>query len=252
MERFKELLLLFLSKHHFLNIPYRKLSFISVLRHRMHIYFMYADKREELWKERQKTMTNQQYYSLIKPYEDAGRVLDARLETLNHSLYGTESVYGPVHYIQSRVKSKKSMEDKLRRLGLTNSLANARDYIQDIMGYRVICYFVKDVFNLTEYLKKQKDLIVIKERDYITAPKQSGYRSYHIVLGIPVYYRDTMEYFPVEIQFRTMSMDFWACMEHRVCYKKNPENREELVREFLHYAKLMKEIEEEIKHYNEV
>lgn len=212
---------------------------------------MYADYHRAILKEGQNTMTNQQYYSLIKPYEDAGRILNTRLETLNHSLYGTEAVYGPVHNIQSRVKSKKSLEDKLNRLGQTSSVANARDYIQDIMGFRVICYFVNDIFNLATFLKKQRDLVVIKERDYIANPKESGYRSYHVVLGIPVYYQDTMEYFPVEIQFRTMSMDFWACMEHRVCYKKNPQNRENLVKEFQHYAKLMKEIEEEMEPYSE-
>lgn len=194
-------------------------------------------------------MTNQQYYSLIKPYEDAGRILKNRLETLNHSLYGTQSVYGPIHNIQDRVKSKKSLEEKLERIGLTASVSHARNEIQDIMGLRVICYFVSDISNLFAGLKRQTDLVVIKEKDYITKPKANGYRSYHLILGIPVYYQDTMEYFPVEIQFRTMSMDFWACMEHRICYKKNPENREALVEEFRHYAKTMKEIEDEFEQY---
>lgn len=197
-------------------------------------------------------MTNQQYYSLMKPYEDAGRILKARLETLNHSLYGAQAVYGPVHNIQSRVKSKMSLEEKLQRLGMTGSVANARDRILDIMGLRVICYFVSDIANLSAGLKKQTDLVMIKERDYISAPKESGYRSYHLVLGIPVYYQDTMEYFPVEVQFRTMSMDFWACMEHRICYKKNPQNRQRLVEEFQHYARMMKEIEEEFEQYGEM
>ena len=196
-------------------------------------------------------MTNQQYYSLIKPYEDAGRILYTRLETLNHSLYGAQSVHGPVHTIQSRIKTKKSLEEKLERLGLTSSVIHARNEVQDIMGLRVICYFVSDILNLTGSLKRQTDLVVIKEKDYITEPKANGYRSYHLILGIPVYYQDTMEYFPAEIQFRTMSMDFWACMEHRICYKKNPQNRERLVTEFQHYAEMMKEIEDEFEQYGE-
>lgn len=196
-------------------------------------------------------MTNQQYYSLIKPYEDAGRILRTRLETLNHSLYGAQAVYGPVHNIQDRVKAKKSLEEKLERLGLSASVYNARNEIQDIMGLRVICYFVNDISNLSAGLKRQTDLIVIKEKDYITEPKENGYRSYHLILGIPVYYQDTMEYFPVEVQFRTMSMDFWACMEHRICYKKNPMNREALVKEFQNYAKMMKDIEREFEQYSE-
>ena len=196
-------------------------------------------------------MTNQQYYSLIKPYEDAGRILKTRLETLNHSLYGAQAVYGPVHNIQDRVKAKKSLEEKLKRLGLSASVCNARNEIQDIMGLRVICYFVRDISNLSAGLKRQTDLVVIKEKDYITEPKANGYRSYHLILGVPVYYQDTMEYFPVEVQFRTMSMDFWACMEHRICYKKNPKNREALVKEFLDYAKMMKDIEGEFEQYSE-
>lgn len=196
-------------------------------------------------------MTNQQYYSLIKPYEDAGRILNTRLEMLNRSLYGVQSAYGPIHNIQNRVKSKKSMEEKLARLGYTNSISNARDHIQDIMGIRVICYFVRDISSLVAGLKRQTDMVLIKEKDYIAAPKESGYRSFHLVLGIPVHYRDVTEYFPVEIQFRTMSMDFWACMEHRVCYKKTPKNRERLVEEFQHYAEIMKDIETEFEQYSE-
>ena len=128
---------------------------------------------------------------------------------------------------------------------------NAKDYLQDIAGVRVICYFVDDIYNLTELLKSQSDLIVIKERDYIGNPKPNGYRSYHVIVGVPVYCLDGMEYFPVEIQFRTMSMDFWASMEHRICYKQERDNKEEIQRELLRYAEILKEIEEGFEGYNE-
>ena len=131
-------------------------------------------------------MTNEQYYELIKPYEDASRVLSTRLEILNHSLYGDRSAAGPIHNIQGRIKEKKSMESKLARLGFTAGVANARNHLQDIAGLRIICYFVEDIYNLTAALKKQSDLVIIKEKDYIRNAKPNGYRSYHIVLGIPV------------------------------------------------------------------
>lgn len=140
-------------------------------------------------------MTNEQYYELIKPYEDASRVLSTRLEILNHSLYGDRSDAGPIHNIQGRIKEKKSMESKLVRLGFTAGVTNARNHLQDIAGLRIICYFVEDIYNLTAALKKQSDLVIIKEKDYIRNAKPNGYRSYHIVLGIPVYFLDTMEYF---------------------------------------------------------
>lgn len=196
-------------------------------------------------------MSNEQYYDLIKPYEDARRILYTRLEILNHSLYRDKRALGPVHNTQSRVKEKWSIEEKLKRMGLKDSIFNAKDSLQDIAGIRVICYFVEDIYNMAGILKRQPDLVVIKERDYISHPKPNGYRSYHIVLGIPVYCLDTMEYFPVEVQLRTMAMDFWASMEHRVCYKKNPDNREELEREFRRYAQVLEDIEMEFEAYNE-
>ena len=196
-------------------------------------------------------MTNEQYYDLIKPYEDARRILYTRLEILNHSLYRDKRALGPVHNTQSRVKEKRSIEEKLKRMGLKDSIFNAKDSLQDIAGIRVICYFVEDIYNMAGILKRQPDLVVIKERDYISHPKPNGYRSYHIVLGIPVYCLDTMEYFPVEVQLRTMAMDFWASMEHRVCYKKNPDYREELEREFRRYAQVLEDIEMEFEAYNE-
>ena len=196
-------------------------------------------------------MTNEQYYDLIKPYEDARRILYTRLEILNHSLYRDKRALGPVHNTQSRVKEKRSIEEKLKRMGLKDSIFNAKDSLQDIAGIRVICYFVEDIYNMAGILKRQPDLVVIKERDYISHPKPNGYRSYHIVLGIPVYCLATMEYFPVEVQLRTMAMDFWASMEHRVCYKKNPDNREELEREFRRYAQVLEDIEMEFEAYNE-
>lgn len=196
-------------------------------------------------------MTNEQYYDLMKPYEDAMRVLNTRLEVLNHSLYGNKSLSGPIHNLQSRIKEKKSIEEKLKRLGFTDGIANARNELQDIAGTRVICYFVDDIYNMVNILKRQTDLVLIKERDYIASPKPNGYRSFHLVSGVPVYCLDTMEYFPVEIQLRTMAMDFWANMEHRVCYKKQPDNREGMEKEFRRYAGILEEIEKEFESYND-
>ena len=197
-------------------------------------------------------MTNEQYYDLIQPYEDASRMLLGRLELLNRSLYGGGPDYGPIHNIQSRIKEKRSIEEKLKRMGYGDGVMNARDYLQDIAGIRMICYFVDDIYNMVSALKRQSDLVVIKEKDYISSPKPNGYRSYHIVVGMPVYCMDTMEYFPVEGQFRTMSMDFWASMEHRICYKKSPEHRESLEREFKEYARVLQEIEERFEKYSDV
>ena len=126
-------------------------------------------------------MTNEQYYDLIVPYQDALNLLKARLDVLNHSMYGNKS--HPIHNIQFRIKQKASIEEKLKRMDLQGSFMNAKEHLQDIAGIRVICYFEKDVELLAEQLRKQSDLILVKEKDYITNPKPNGYRSFHMILG---------------------------------------------------------------------
>lgn len=195
-------------------------------------------------------MTNQQYYAFIQPYQDAKQILLTRLDVLNHTLY-ERGAAGPIHNIQDRIKEKKSIEEKLRMKGYTDSIQNAKDHLQDIAGIRVICYFVEDIANLAAAVKRQPDLVLIKESDYISHPKPNGYRSHHVVVGVPVYCLDTMEYFPVEIQFRTMSMDFWASMEHRICYKKNPADKQVLADRLKKDANMLSDIEARFELYNE-
>ncbi len=196
-------------------------------------------------------MSDEEYYTFIQPYADAKEVLLARLNVLKHNLYrGSSGV--PIHNIQSRIKTKKSLEGKLARKGKEPTVMNAKDYLQDIAGVRVICYFVDDVYNLTNALKRQTDLIVIRECDYIRSPKANGYRSYHVIVALPVYCLDGMEYFPVEVQLRTISMDFWASMEHRILYKKSErENREELEEELKEYADMLVKIEKRFEQHSE-
>lgn len=194
-------------------------------------------------------MTAEEYYELIRPYQDALQILMTRLDVMNHSIYSSSG--NPVHTVQERIKEKKSIEEKLACLSLPDGLEDAKDNLRDIAGIRVICYFVQDIYNLVETLKKQTDLIPIKESDYIANPKPNGYRSYHIVLGVPVCCLDATEYFPVEIQFRTMSMDFWASMEHRICYKKNRKNKQQLSRELLEYAEILERLEHNFEQHNE-
>ena len=196
-------------------------------------------------------MNDEQYYEFIKPYEDAKQMLLTRLDVLNHTLYPTKAGR-PIHNMQSRIKKRKRLEEKLVKKKKEPSVDNAKDYIQDIAGVRVICYFVDDIYNLVDILKRQSDLVMIRECDYIASPKPNGYRSYHLIVGIPVYCLDGMEYFPVEIQFRTMSMDFWASMEHRICYKKERSDKEALTQELREYADMLVEIEDRFEQYNDV
>ena len=195
-------------------------------------------------------MTDTEYYDLIRPYDDAMKLLLTRLEILNHNIYKA-SAENPIHTMQYRIKSKQSIEEKLIRKGEEPTLENAKDLLQDIAGIRIVCYFVGDIKNLIDMLKKQSDLIFIRERDYITNPKPNGYRSHHIILGVNVFCLDASEYYPVEIQLRTISMDFWAAMGHRISYKKEYDNREQRVAELLSYADTLVDMEKEFEKYNE-
>lgn len=191
-------------------------------------------------------MTNEQYHDFIVPYEDAKNIVLTHLESLNYSIYKETSNH-MIHHVENRMKGKRSIEDKLKKQNLTDSVTNAKDYLMDIAGIRVICYFEEDIYNLVRLIRKQSDIIVLKEADYIASPKENGYRSYHMVIGIQVFNLNTKDYYPVELQLRTLSMDFWASMEHRICYKKNRENKQELAAVFLDYAKELQQMEKQIR-----
>lgn len=162
--------------------------------------------------------SQEEYDELIKPYNEALTVIQLRLNSLNEE-YRSRSIDYPIHNIQNRIKSKKSITKKLLSKNCPVTLESAKDSLTDIAGIRVICYFEQDIYNVVSAIKKQSDIIIIKECDYVKHPKKNGYKSYHIVLGIPVFSLDETEYYPVEIQIRTLTMDLWASMEHRICYK---------------------------------
>ena len=156
-----------------------------------------------------------------------------------------------IAYCSSRIKSPESMKQKLLKKGEEPNAENAVSKVNDAVGIRVITSFVDDIYKVSDWIILQNDIEVVNIKDYIAYPKPNGYRSYHIILGIPVYCLDGMEYFPVEIQFRTMSMDFWASMEHRINYKKERQDREKLVKELKEHARKLEKIEKSFEKYSE-
>lgn len=195
-------------------------------------------------------MTNEQYYALIGPYTDAMNLILARLDILNHK--ESDKTHAQlIHSLTSRIKTKNSIEKKLKRKHSEGSVQNARTLLKDIAGIRIICFFERDIRLLTDCLKKQSDLIVILEKDYIAHPKPNGYRSFHLIIGVPIYHISGMEYYPVELQFRTISMDFWAAMEHRICYKNQQFNELEMKNAFLQYSDILEKMEKSFEIYSE-
>jgi len=131
-------------------------------------------------------------------------------ETYDHS---------PIEHVRSRLKSSQSIVDKARKRGADGSLEEVAAAVQDIAGVRVVCPFVSDVYWIKEILTTQSDITVLEVEDYIARPKPNGYRSLHLTIAIPVYLSDRTEQIPVELQIRTIAMDFWAGVEHQIYYK---------------------------------
>ena len=190
------------------------------------------------------------FRELMMYYECAMLEVKTKLDVLNKEL-ALKKCRNPFESIKCRIKTPESIMEKLIRKGIDFTVENIERELNDIAGIRVICSFPDDIYELIDYLIKQDDIRLITIKDYIKNPKPNGYRSYHVIIAVPVYYLDTMEYFPVEIQLRTMTMDLWASMEHRVCYKKLPEHREELAEAFCQYADILGKIDEQFEAYNE-
>jgi len=144
--------------------------------------------------------------------------------------------HNPIEHIKSRLKSPESIAGKLHRLKLDITAENARKNLTDIVGIRCICSYAKDITYIAGVLKRQPDMKVLTEKDYVTNPKPSGYRSYHIILEVPVYLSDSTEHLPVEVQIRTQAMDFWATLEHKVRYKYKNRMPEHLSRDLVECA----------------
>lgn len=179
-----------------------------------------------------------QFIELEHLYESAIREVKTKLEILD-SEFKTKYDYNPIHHIEDRLKSPQSMMEKLRRKGMTFSTENVRNTLHDIAGVRVICNYIEDIYSVAEFLTRQDDVTLIKTKDYIKNPKPNGYRSLHLVIETPVFLSDRKELVHVEVQIRTIAMDFWASLEHQLKYKTESEVSAELAQQLKDCAEVI-------------
>ena len=163
-----------------------------------------------------------QFQQVMMHYTCAIREVKTKLEVLNDEL-SVKNQRNPIEMIKSRVKKPLSIVEKLQRRGLEVSLESMVKNLDDVAGVRIICSFVDDIYEVAEMLVRQDDVKVIAVKDYIKNPKPNGYRSYHLVLSVPVFLSDHKELVRVEVQLRTIAMDFWASLEHQIHYKASHE-----------------------------
>ena len=188
----------------------------------------------------------QQYREMMQLYSAAVREVRTKVEILDEE-FRTRYAHNPIHHIDSRLKSPQSMMKKLARKGLPQTLEAAEANLNDIAGVRIVCNYLDDIYRIADLLQRQRDVEFVHRRDYIENPKESGYRSLHLVIRIPVFLSSHTELVPVEVQIRTIAMDFWASLEHQLRYKSNHETTQQLRRRLQHCAEASAALDREMQ-----
>ena len=182
------------------------------------------------------------YKELMSYYRCAMMEVETKFNVLNEE-FSLRHDRNPISGIKSRLKSLDSIKEKLKRKGLPFKWKVIEESILDVAGVRVICSFVDDVYLLADALLKQDDITLIEKKDYIANPKENGYRSLHMIVAIPIFLEHEKKVMPVEIQLRTIAMDFWASLEHQLRYKKNFNFTEEMAKELQNCADLSAQLD---------
>ena len=159
-----------------------------------------------------------EYRKMQLLYQSALKEIGTKLEILNDEFKFVHK-YNPIEHIESRMKSEESIVRKLMKKGQDITVENIERYIDDVAGIRVIFSFTPDIYRIVDMISNQDDIEVVKTKDYMVNPKPSGYRSYHMIVKVPIFLSDTVVPTRVEIQIRTVAMDFWASLEHKIYYK---------------------------------
>ncbi|SHL08868.1 putative GTP pyrophosphokinase [Anaerocolumna jejuensis DSM 15929] len=197
-----------------------------------------------------------EWKKVILMYDSALKEVNTKLEILNNE-FKLNHQYNPIEHITSRIKTPQSIAKKLRHNNRELTVENIVKYINDVAGIRIICSFTSDIYRIADLIAAQSDVNVLKVKDYITCPKPNGYTSYHMIISVPIFLSETMINVKVEIQIRTIAMDFWASLEHKIYYKFEGNAPERIRKELKECAEIvsfldhkMLSLNEEIKLFN--
>lgn len=183
-------------------------------------------------------------------YSSALKQISTKLEILNDEFQHVHR-YNPIEHIKSRVKTSESIVKKLKKHGYESTIQNMVEHVNDIAGIRVICSFTSDIYRIAEMISNQSDIKVISVKDYFVNPKPSGYKSYHMLVTVPVYLSDRIVDTKVEIQIRTVAMDFWASLEHKINYKFEGNAPAYIKNELIECSKMASELDRRMLSLNE-
>ncbi len=185
---------------------------------------------------------SQNYIHLMSYYRCAMMEVETKFNVLNEE-FSLRYDRNPISSIKSRLKKPGSIQGKMRRRGLPMTVDAIEQNLNDIAGVRVVCSFLEDVYLLADALLKQDDVTLIEKKDYIENPKPNGYRSLHLIVSVPIFLANEKRMMRVEIQLRTIAMDFWASLEHQLRYKKDTEFTEEMMQELYNCAEISADLD---------
>ena len=191
------------------------------------------------------------YKEMMLKYDFAKKRVETDLEILLQE-YAFKVGYNPVEHIKSRIKSYDRIVEKLNRKKQDVTVDNIVKYVSDVVGMRIVCSFIKDVYTIVDIIHSTGEFILKSEKDYIKEPKESGYRSYHMIVLVPIHLEGRCEYIPVEIQIRTVAMDCWASLDHKLRYRYPDRISEELESQIVESANDMLEIDMKMQHISDV
>lgn len=188
--------------------------------------------------------------TLMFLYNSALKEVVTKLDILNDEFKHVHK-YDPIEYIKSRIKTPESIVKKLKRHGLETNVDNMINHINDIAGVRIVCSFTSDIYSIVEMIGKRHDLTVISVKDYIHNPKASGYKSFHMLVSVPIFIGNDVVDTKVEIQIRTIAMDFWASLEHKIYYKFEGNAPEHISRELRDCSQIVSMLDLKMLQLNE-
>ena len=186
-----------------------------------------------------------QFQEVMMMYTCAIREVKTKFEVLNDEL-SVRNKRNPIEMIKSRVKKPMSIVEKLSKRGQPITLESMISNLDDVAGVRVICSFLDDIYEVSDMIAKQDDIKIISIKDYIKNPKPNGYSSYHMIIKVPIYLHDVKELIPIELQIRTIAMDFWASLEHKMKYKKSLDEAPQIIKELKECADSISDIDKKM------
>ncbi len=187
---------------------------------------------------------------VILIYRSALKEVNTKLEILNDEFQHVHR-YNPIEHIKSRIKTSESIVKKLKKKGYESTIENMVDHVDDIAGIRIICSFTSDIYQIAEMLANQNDIKILSVKDYIKNPKASGYKSYHMIVTVPIFLSNKVVDCKVEIQIRTVAMDFWASLEHKIHYKFEGNAPEHIQEELVECANMVSNLDAKMLSLNE-